>query len=150
MPPPRPNKSSSSPNPTSRLPALQALASDYGEHQSSLIRRRVPPAPSQKRMTTASNSGPSYQPPHPHQQAATPGTNTKCIEAAHQVMLAGAEVASLSDTALTALLAIFTLLDPKTGTSPCSRLKRVASLTLAELPPLEVYVKTPVPYIMVL
>ena len=65
-------------------------------------------------------------------------TNTNQLKAAHQGPLASVAVVSPRDTTLAAFLDIFTLLEPRTGTPPRFRIKRLANLTLVERPPLVV------------
>ena len=74
-------------------------------------------------------------------QAATtrPSTKTpqpRCLNATHQGPISSIAATDTRDTALDDLPPIFTFLEHRAGTSPCSSIKWLATLTIAERPTL--------------
>ena len=86
----------------------------------------------------------------PPPQAATPENNTNHLKISHQGTLISVAAASTRETPLASFPDIFTLIDIKTVTSPCFRINRLATLSLAYRPPLVVCVETPDPHTRVL
>ena len=86
----------------------------------------------------------------PPPQAAASRPRTRHLKAAHQGSITSIAFTPPRDTNLAAFLSKFTFMDHSAGNSSHSRLNRLATLQLGDLPPLVVCVKTPDPHIRVL